>query len=106
MTLDEQLDAVGLVTISERLKCKGGLDGMARHAGVNTLDDFVKWVEMIRRENMEMIARHDLGIHKLGDDIDDFVYGKSGVLWEVHVNLLHVLKNTRWTNTQGMNNGV
>lgn len=92
MTLDEQLDAAGLVTISERLLCEGGLDGFARHAEVNTLDDFVKWIEMERRSNMEMIARHDLGIHELGDDIDDFVYGKSAVLWEVHVNLLHVIR--------------
>jgi hypothetical protein len=97
MTIDEQLDAKGLVTVSERMKCTCPLDGMARHAGVQTLDDFVKWLEMERRSNMEMIARHDLGIYKLGDDIDDFVYGKSAVLWEVHVNLLHVLK--------GMQNG-
>lgn len=97
MTIDEQLEAAGLITIAERLKCSGPLDGIARHAGVETLDDFVKWLEMIRRENMEMIARNDLGIHELCDDVADFIYGKSGVLWEVHVNLLHVLK--------GMQNG-
>lgn len=97
MTIDEQLDAAGLVTITERLACNGPLDGMARHTGVETLDDFVKWLEMERRSNMEIIARNDLGIRKLGDDIDDFIYGKSAVLWEVHVNLLHVLK--------GMQNG-
>lgn len=92
MTLDEQLDAAGFDTIVNRMKCEGPIDGFARHAGVNTLEDFVKWIEIVRRENMEMIARNDLGIHKLSDDIADFVLGKSAVLWEVHVNLLHVLK--------------
>jgi hypothetical protein len=92
MTLDDKLISAGFITIGDRLKCEGPIDGMARHAGVNTLEDFVKWIEMVRRENMEMIARNDLGIHKLSDDIADFVLGKSAILWEVHVNLLHVLK--------------
>jgi len=92
MTLDEQLEAAGLVTVSERLKCEQPLDNMARHAGVSSLDSFKRWVDMERRSVIEMIARHDLGIHKMDDSIADFVYGKSAVLWEVHVNLLHVMK--------------
>lgn len=92
MTLDEQLEAKGLVTIAERLKCDGPMDSFARHAGVNTLEDFRTWLETERRSNMEMIARHDLGVHELIDEIADFVYGKSAVLWEVHVNLLHVMR--------------
>lgn len=97
MTIDEQLEQAGLVTIAERLKCEGPIDVFARHAGVNTLEDFEKWLTMERRSNMEMIARNDLGIHELDESISDFVYGKSAILWEVHVNLLHVMK--------GMNNG-
>lgn len=92
MTIDEQLDKAGLVTVSERMLCRGPLDGFARHADIDNLDDFLKWLEMERRSNMEMVARHDLGIHELCDDVADFVYGKSAVLWEVHVNLLHVMR--------------
>lgn len=92
MTIDEQLDEAGFITVSERMLCRGPLDGMARHAGVDNLDDFLKWLEKERRSNMEMIARHDLGIHELDDDVADFVYGKSAVLWEVHVNLLHAMR--------------
>lgn len=92
MTLDERLEAKGLITIRERMLCNGPMDGVMRHAGVNTLDDLLQWVEMTRRTNMEMIARHDLDEHELGDDIADFIYGKSAILWEVHVNLLHVIR--------------
>lgn len=80
------------VTVDERMKCNGPLDAFARHAGVNTLDDFLKWVEMERRSNMEMIERHESDEHILCEDIQDFVYGKSAILWEVHVNLLHVMR--------------
>ena len=97
MTIDEQLEQAGFITIAERMKCESQIDAFARHTGVNTLEDFVNWLEMARRENMEIIARHDLGIHEMNDDISDFVYGKSAILWEVHANLLHVMK--------GMNNG-
>lgn len=98
MTLDEQLEAKGFATIAERLKCEQPLDVFARHVGVHTLEDFVKWIEVERRTYMEMVARHDLEIRDLNDDIADFVLGKSAILWEVHVNLLHVLK--------GMQDGV
>lgn len=80
------------VTVDERMKCNGPLDAFARHAGVNTLDDFLKWVEMERRSNMEMIERHESDEHILCEDIQDFVYGKSAILWEVHVNLLYVMR--------------
>lgn len=80
------------VTVDERMKCNGPLDAFARHVGVNTLDDFLKWVEMERRSNMEMIERHESDEHILCEDIQDFVYGKSAILWEVHVNLLHVMR--------------
>lgn len=80
------------VTVDEWMKCNGPLDAFARHAGVNTLDDFLKWVEMERRSNMEMIERHESDEHILCEDIQDFVYGKSAILWEVHVNLLHVMR--------------
>ena len=93
MTIDQQLEAAGLVTVSERMLCNGPMDGFARHASVDTLEDFVKWLEMERRSNMEMVARHDLGIHELCDDVADFVYGKSATLWEVHVNLLHAMRD-------------
>lgn len=93
MTIDEQLDKAGFVTIAERLTCNMPMDSFARHASVETLDDFVQWLEMTRRENMEIIARHDLDIQEMSDDIADFVYGKSAILWEVHVNLKHVLNN-------------
>lgn len=93
MTIDEQLEQARLITIAERLKCESGLDAFARHANVEALDSFAQWIENTRRENMEMIARHDLGIHEMSDDIADFVYGKSAILWEVHVNLKHVLNN-------------
>lgn len=93
MNIDQQLEAAGLVTISERMLCNGPMDGFARHAGVDTLEDFVKWLEMERRSNMEMVARHDLGVHELDDDVADFVYGKSATLWEVHVNLLHAMRD-------------
>lgn len=92
MTVDEQLEQAGFVTVAERLACNMPMDSFARHAGVDTLDDFVKWLEMTRRQNMEVIARHDLDIHEMSEDISDFVYGKSAILWEVHVNLMHVLK--------------
>lgn len=49
---------------------------------------------MVRRENMEMIALHDLGIHELSADTYDFVLGKSSTYWEFHVNLLNVMKGT------------
>lgn len=92
MTLDEELESKGLVTITERLLCNGPMDGMMRHAGVQTLDDLLQWVVMTRRENMEMIARHDLEIHTMCEEVVDFVYGKSAALWEFHVNLLQVIK--------------
>lgn len=81
--------------INERLKCESGLDGFARHAGVRTLDDLLKWVEMERRSILTMTHNHELGIHEMSSDISDFVYGKSAILWEVHVNLLHVMKGMR-----------
>lgn len=93
MNIDQKLEAAGLVTVSERMLCNGPIDGFARHAGVDTLEDFVKWLEMERRSNMEMVARHDLGVHELDDDVADFVYGKSATLWEVHVNLLHAMRD-------------
>lgn len=80
------------ITIDELMKCEGPLDNYARHAGVNTLDDFLKWVEIERRSYLQMIERHELGTHTLSDDVGDFVLGKSAVLWEVHVNLLHVMR--------------
>lgn len=93
MSIDEQLDAAGLVTVSERMLCRGQLDAFARHSGIDNIDDFRKWLEMERRSNMEMIARHDLGIHELSDDVADFIYGRSAALWEVHVNLLHAMRD-------------
>lgn len=80
------------ISIEERMKCDGPLDNYARHDGVNTLDDFLKWVEMERRSYLKMIERHELGTHELCDDVEDFVLGKSAILWEVHVNLLHVMR--------------
>lgn len=80
------------ISIDERMKCNLPLDVFARHSGVNTLDDFLKWVEMERRSVLEMFERHELGVHKLSDDVGDFVLGKSAILWEVHVNLLHVIR--------------
>lgn len=93
MTIDEQLEAKGMITIAERMFCNGPMDGMMRHAQVQTLSDLLSWVEMVRRQNMQVIARHDLGIHEMSDDIADFIYGQSSILWEVHVNLLHVMKS-------------
>lgn len=95
MSLDDQLAKAGFVTISERMRCDGPMDGMMRHANVETLDDLLEWVELTRREILGMIARHDLEIHELGDDIADFIYGKSAILWEMHVNLLHVMKGMK-----------
>lgn len=80
------------ISIDERMKCNSPIDAFARHSGVNTLDDLLKWVEMERRSYLEMIERHDIGTHKLSDDVEDFALGKSAVLWEVHVNLLHVMR--------------
>lgn len=91
VALDDQLRVAGMLTVSERMKCEGVMDHFGRHGGVNTLSDFLTWVEMERRSVMEMQARHDLGVHVLSEDIADFVLGKSAILWEVHVNLLHVL---------------
>lgn len=93
MSIDEQLDKAGLVTVSERMLCRGPLDAFARHSGIDNIDDFRKWLEMERRSNMEMIARHDVGIHELSDDVADFIYGRSAALWEVHVNLLHAMRD-------------
>jgi activator of HSP90 ATPase len=92
MTLDEQLEDKGMIPIAERMLCNGPMDGMMRHAQVQTLSDLLSWVEMARHENMEMVARHDLGIHPMSEDIADFIYGKGSILWEVHVNLLHIMK--------------
>lgn len=80
------------ISVDDRLKCDSPLDNFIRHKGVNTLDDILKWVEMERHTMLEMIDRHETGVHVLHVDLVDFVYGKSAILWEVHVNLLHVMR--------------
>lgn len=80
------------ISIDERMKCEGNFDIFARHSGVNTLSDFLQWVESERRSVLGMIERHESDEHVMCEDIEDFVYGKSAILWEVHVNLLHVIR--------------
>lgn len=84
--LDIALNAAGMITVSEILNPRP-FDKVYAHASVNDMESFWAWLNMERRSYCEMKARHDLGIHVLSPDVEDFVLGKLAILHEVVVNL-------------------
>lgn len=90
--LDNALVSAGMMSISESLTI-GWSDVIHTHPGIVDLPSLLKWSEQQRRETLGMIARHDLGIYKLSEDIYDFVLGRNAQATTIHVNLRRVLND-------------
>ena len=94
MITDDELDALleknGMRTVAHQLN-GGMMDVFLVHSGVNSIETFFEWVKMERASKIRQLARHELDIHVLDDDVYDFVLGKAAMLTEVHVNLKKVL---------------
>jgi hypothetical protein len=85
-TLDERMKAAGMFTVSQMMGA-APMDVFIKHAGVNDLDSFLKWVEMKRAEYVRMQARYDLGEKPKDDDMYEWVIAHNAVFAAVHVNL-------------------
>lgn len=90
LTLDCLLFEAGMYTVTDRLN-GSPVDHWYSTVEVNSLDTLYQWVYNQRRSYMEQLARHDLKLHVMSDDVYDFVLGKSAMLTEMHVNLRKVL---------------
>jgi hypothetical protein len=88
--LDKRLEEAGMISVSDRIK-GGPLDKFMATAEVKDIETLYQWVYNQRKSYMEMMARNDLGLYPLGDDVFDFILGKSAMLGEFHINMRNVL---------------
>lgn len=90
--LDDALVAAGLISITESLAV-GFSDAMHDHAGIVDIATLFTWSEQQRRETLSMIARHELGVDKMDEDLYDFVLGRNAQATAIHVNLRKILND-------------
>jgi 4-alpha-glucanotransferase len=90
--LDNHLKERGMITISERLQGVP-MDFFHTHAEVVDLHSLMQWATLQSREKMEQLARHDLGIYILGEDVYDFILGQQAQADSFRLNLKKVLNN-------------
>ena len=79
--LDEQLQAAGMITLSECLKTNP-LGEYAVHKGVDNLERFEKWLDMRFTEMMKMKTRMLLA-KKEDDELYEWVLAHAAVLGEI-----------------------
>ena len=84
MTLDDELKAAGMLTVSE-LMAGQPLDGFVANTSVNDLTAFSEWLDMRSKEMLRMKARMTLD-KKEGDDLYEWVLSHCAVLKEVRIN--------------------
>jgi hypothetical protein len=89
--LDKALADAGMITITEAL-AGGPMDPFYANAHVVNIDTLLSWAEQQRRSYLTALARHDLKINVMSDDIYDFVLGRSAQATATHVNLRNVLE--------------
>ena len=92
--IDKALADAGMITITEAL-AGGPMDIFFSHTGVVDLDSLMSWVVQQRRETLSMIARHDLGIHKMDTEIYEFLLGRNYQATTIHMNLRNVLERMK-----------
>lgn len=83
--LDERMKAAGMLSAAE-LIAGAPLDAFMKHAGVNDLESFGKWLEMRRKECLQSQGRYDLGDRDKSDDLYEWTIAHAAVFGEVHVN--------------------
>lgn len=88
--LDRACESAGMMSVTESLAV-GWADVIHRHNGITDVPSLLQWAEQQRRETLGMIARHDLGVYKLSEDVYDFVLGRNAQATDIHVNLRRVL---------------
>ena len=85
MTLNEELKAAGLLSISELMNGQP-TDAFQVHAGVNDLASFKQWLDMRTEEMLKMKARMMLDKRE-DSDLYEWVLSHCAVFNEVRVNL-------------------
>ena len=91
MTLDEELENAGMLTVSE-LMVGQPIDGFQTHKNINGLKDFSDWLEMRTKEMLSMKARLTLD----GNDeseLFEWVLGHCAILHETRLNFNAALKS-------------
>lgn len=84
MTLDEQLKAAGMLTVTELMN-GSPMDGFMVNAGVDDLDTFSQWLEMRTEEMLKMKASMILKGRE-DDDLYEWVLSHCAILNEVRLN--------------------
>lgn len=84
--LDEALKARGMLSVSERLE-PNPMDAWYQNVHVVDNQSLYDWVVLSRRSYLEQVARHDLGIYILSEDVYDFILGRLQELTEIHANM-------------------
>jgi hypothetical protein len=82
--LDSRMRAAGMLTVADLLK-GAPLDAFVKHAGVSDMGTFAQWLEMRRKECLEMQARFELD-KRHNDELYEWVFAHAAVFSEVHVN--------------------
>lgn len=90
--LDNHLSERGMITISERLQ-GAPLDVFHSCVEVVDLHSLMQWATLQSREKMEQLARHELGIYTLSEDVYDFILGQQAQADSFRLNLKKVLNN-------------
>ena len=85
MDIDEELKAAGLLTVSE-LMAGQPIDGFKVHAGVESLETFLAWLDMRTKEIMSMRARLTLDDRE-NEELFEWVLAHSAAFQEVRTNL-------------------
>ena len=92
MTLDEELKAAGMLTVSE-LMAGQPLDGFQAHKNIDGLKDFSAWLDMRTKEMLRMKARLTLD-GKDESELFEWVLGHCAILNEVRLNFNQAKQQT------------
>lgn len=84
MSLDEELKAAGMLTVSELLNGRP-MDGFIAHSGVTDLSKFSEWLDMRTEEMLRMKARMILD-KKEESELYEWVLSHCAVFNEVRIN--------------------
>ena len=103
--INKMLKERGMLTIEQQLGTSP-MDKFFVHTGVHDYQSFRSWLDMVHHGLVKQRACHELGIHVLSPDVDDFLLGQLKSIKEVVANLRNIEKSKEnescWTVRNGL----
>lgn len=93
-SLDERMEAAGMIPLSKLLSGDTPLSRWEAHTGVRSIEAFKEWVNSKHSEYMRMRMRYELGdVEK--DELYEWIFAHAGAFSQVAANLRQALSSSQ-----------